>query len=93
MQETRTAEHKHSLALEDRAALVLDGVEDVLGFDEASISCQTALGLLFVEGEGLRILRFSAEEGHLHIAGRLSALFYEDKRERSGGLFSRLRGK
>ncbi|MCQ2385207.1 MAG: sporulation protein YabP [Clostridia bacterium] len=70
----------HSLTLEDRKALSLDGVEDVASFDEGSITCRTALGDIVIEGGSLRIRAFEAEKGELSVEGEISALYYNDKK-------------
>lgn len=91
MQQLPNDSPKQSLLLKDRATLTLDGVEDVLGFDEAAITCRTTLGELLIEGSSLHIAAFSAESGQLCVVGSICSLCYAEKREgKSGGLFRRL---
>ena len=47
----------HSLSLKGRARLTLDGVTEVVSFDEGAVILRTALGLLTVEGEGLHVTK------------------------------------
>ena len=54
------------------------------GFDEAVITCRTTLGELIIEGSSLHIRSFSAEKGELSVDGKISALYYDEGRERGG---------
>ncbi|MBO5652790.1 MAG: sporulation protein [Clostridia bacterium] len=85
MQPTESSREGHSLSLRDRESLSLSGVEDVLSFDEAVISCRTTMGDLVIEGSGLRIADFSSEKKALAVVGTVNGLYYENKRERGKG--------
>ncbi len=93
MQQAALPSQGHTLSMRERETLSLTGVEDVLHFDEATITCRTTLGDLVIEGSSLHITDFSAEKSTLTVEGSVSALFYEDKKERAKGrfLFGRLR--
>lgn len=81
----------HHVTMEDRRALTVSGVEDVERFDEASIVLATTQGMLVVTGEGLHIEKLSLDGGDLKVEGKIDALSYEERVERSpGGFFSRL---
>ena len=88
MQQTSQSQNEHMLSLKNKSELALCGVEDVLEFDEAAITCRTTLGELVIEGSSLRILGFSVEKGELSIAGSITALLYEEKKteRKSAGL-------
>lgn len=84
------AEKKHSLTVKDREAMLLDGVLEVISFDEGQVVLGTALGLLTVEGEGLHVTKLLLDCGEVAIAGRISSLLYSEKGEgERGGLFKR----
>ncbi len=85
MQQTVTERKPHELALKGRESLSLQGVEDVLGFDETSVTCRTTLGDLVIEGSDLRISAFSAENGTLSVVGSVCGLYYEEKKEKGKG--------
>ena len=91
MQQTDTSANA-TLVLKNRERVTLDGVEDVLAFDETTSTCRTTLGDLIIEGSSLRITDFCAEKGDLSVTGKISALAYEDRKEK-GGSFARLFGK
>ncbi len=75
----RLAETGHqTLTLTDRTALALDGVLDVISFDETGAALRTVLGLLAVDGEELHVVKLDLAGGHLRIEGKISGLFYSD---------------
>ena len=91
MIETNAVPKKHTMTLKNRGELILDGVLDVIGFDENSVTLKTALGGLTVDGSELHITKMSLESGEVVIAGRVSGLFYEEpKVAGKHGFFSRL---
>ena len=66
---------------------MLDGVSDVLGFDEREVSLMTEGGGLTVEGEELRITKMSLETGEVMVVGTVSGLYYESPKEKPAGSF------
>ena len=79
----------HKLILNERNKLTLTGVTEVVSFDETAVALHTALGVLEVQGQDLKIKSLSPEGGQMEVSGRISALFYEEPKE-TGGLWSRL---
>lgn len=81
-----------TVLLKDRTRLEVDGVADVVSFDEAAVILRTALGGMTVEGDGLHITRLDLEKGLLSLEGRISGIFYtgESGTGKKGGFFSRL---
>jgi sporulation protein YabP len=81
-----------TVLLKDRSLLELDGVSDVISFDEGAVLLRTVLGDLTVEGQGLHITRLDLEKGQLSLAGKVSALFYtgESGASKKSGFFARL---
>lgn len=88
-EETNALPKAHSLTLENRHRLDLDGVTDVSGFDESIVVLSTAQGALTVRGEGLHISRIDLELGRLELEGHIQLLSY-DEPERSGSFWARL---
>ena len=87
------AEKKQNAVLKNRERLSLDGVGEVVSFDEAAVVLRTALGTLTVEGEGLRVTKLLLDCGEVNIEGKISALLYDERTERArGGLFRRFGG-
>ncbi|MBR3949147.1 MAG: sporulation protein YabP [Oscillospiraceae bacterium] len=74
----------HGVRLEERRKLTATGVTEVLGFEETQVVLQTALGLLTVHGQELRLKNLSAEGGQVAVEGQIGALIYEETRQRGG---------
>ena len=79
----------HKLTLNERNKLTLTGVTEVVSFDETAVALHTALGVLEVQGQDLKIKSLSPEGGQMEVSGHISVLFYEEPKA-SGGLWSRL---
>lgn len=78
-----------NVTLNDRRLLRMDGVREVLSFDEELVAVQTALGKVEIEGKGLKILQMSAESGDLTVEGRVDGLYYAATPGERKGLFAR----
>jgi len=80
----------HSLSLINREKLSIDGVENVISFDENSIILQTSLGELNIDGEGLKVVKLSVEDGEVALEGKIFGIFYIDSaRKKRGGFFGK----
>ena len=84
-------QQQHSVKLDNRTKLAIDGVQDVAGFDETMVVLTTALGDLTVRGEGLHIEKIDLDAGRLELHGKLTELSY-DEPVSGGGWWSRLFG-
>ena len=81
----------HRLRLDDRKKLSLEGVSDVIGFDDRTIQLVTARGALTVEGKDLKISDLSLEKGTAEVSGDIGAILYlEDTKKEKGGFLSGL---
>lgn len=87
----KTPARAHSLSMEAREKLSVNGVNDVSGFDENLIVLTTAQGDLTVRGQGLHIDRIDLDAGQLEVRGHIQELSY-DEPAKAGGLWSRLFG-
>ena len=81
---------EHGLTLEGRKRLTMTGVTEVVSFDDGMVVLHTDLGILTVQGTGLRLKTLSTDGGQMAVAGEISALSYEEPRE--GGWLRRLFG-
>ncbi len=79
-------EKKQTLLLKNREKLTLDGVKEVLRFDEGAVVLKTLLGVLTVEGVGLHLTKLLLDCGEVSIEGKIMGLFYEEKTARKSGL-------
>ena len=80
----------HKLQLNERKALAMSGVAEVVSFDDSTVVLRTSLGTLVVQGRELQLKTLSLEGGQVAVEGNISALIYEEPR--SGGWRQRLFG-
>ena len=80
---------KHDVTVLSRRNVTLDGLEDIVSFDENCVVLRTVMGLLTVDGEDMRIVNMDVGSGELSVSGRICALFYEDGTTKKKGLFGK----
>lgn len=81
----------HSLTLDQRKALTVTGVTEVVSFDETAVILRTGMGNLLVQGRDLQLKALSLDGGQMAVDGQVTALIYEEPRQ-SGGWIRRLLG-
>ena len=74
----------HTLTLQDRKALTMSGVSEVL------IVLKTDLGILQIQGRQLQLKELSRECGDMAVEGYIQAMQYAEPKQ--GGFFSHLLG-
>lgn len=84
-----TLKFPHKLTLNERSKLTLTGVTEVVSFDETAVALHTALGILEIQGQDLKIKSLSPEGGQMEVSGRICGLFYDEPKE-NGGFWRRL---
>ncbi len=72
----------HKLTLDERNRLTVTGVTEVVSFDSASVVLCTTLGTLEVQGDELHLKTLSLDGGQVAIDGHISALYYEEPRDK-----------
>ena len=80
----------HVLTLDARKRLTMTGVTEVVSFDDGFVVLRTELGMLTIQGTGLRLKALSTDGGQMAVTGEVSALSYEEPRE--GGWLRRIFG-
>ena len=80
----------HSLTLDARKKLTMTGVTEVVSFDDGYVVLRTELGMLTVQGTGLRLKTLSTDGGQMAVTGEIGLLSYEEPR--GGGWLRRLFG-
>ena len=80
----------HALALDGRKKLTMTGVTEVVSFDDGTVVLRTELGMLTVQGTGLRLKTLSTDGGQMAVTGEVSSLSYEEPRD--GGWLRRIFG-
>ena len=77
----------HVLTLDGRKKLTMTGVLEVVSFDDGAVSLQTSLGMLTIQGAGLRLKTLSTDGGQMAVTGEIALLSYEEPR--TGGWLGR----
>ena len=81
----------HKLTLDERRKLTMNGVTEVVSFDENTVILNTSLGTLIVQGRELQLKQLTLDGGNVAVEGHIASLVYEEPRQ-SGGWRSRLFG-
>ena len=79
MEERPYEQGKHKIVIQNRQAMSLTGVKDVLSFDASEILMETNLGLLMVRGKELHVNRLSLEKGEVDIDGTMDSFAYAEQ--------------
>ena len=74
------------ITMEGRKKLTLTGATEVVSFDEELVELNTDLGILVIEGTGMKLKCLSLEDGTVVVEGALSGLRYPEP-GRKRGLF------
>lgn len=68
----------HELILNSRERLTINGIKEIINFDENSVNLKTQCGELSVEGEGIHIDILNVEKGEALLRGKINGLNYFD---------------
>lgn len=88
-----TENKQHALVIKNRNGAQLEGITEVIRFDESEVLLETVCGTLSIDGEGLSLSEWNAERGLATLAGRIDAVTYFDKKQedsKTHGLFGKL---
>lgn len=76
MDEKRTSNHK--IIIDDREKVEIDGVSDVLAFDEQEIVLETDRGMLVITGEDIHVNQLNLNSGRVQLDGSIDNISYSD---------------
>lgn len=76
-------EMPHKLTLNQRKALTMTGVTEVVSFDENLVVLRTCMGDLLVHGQQLQLKTLSTDGGQVAVEGQIRAMIYEQPRNGS----------
>ena len=78
----------HSFSSKMRNGIYVDGVSDVISFDEGGVVLTTSCGNMAVEGEQLHVTVLNIADGIVEIEGKVNGLYYfEDRPVAKKGIF------
>ena len=82
---------EQNVCLFSRRRMELTGIEEVESFSDEQITLKTEMGMIAVDGRGLKIERFSTENGELNIIGEFDSFYYYGKKDSGDkkGIFGR----
>ena len=79
----------HKLVLEGRKKLFIQGVEDVISFEECILVLKTVMGIMSIDGSELRITDLNLDRKEIEIEGTVNGIIYQGARPQKSGLFKR----
>ena len=71
----------HSLSIQNREGAHLEGILEVIRFDENEVLLETVCGTLSIDGDGLHLSEWNAERGSAVLEGRIDAVTYFNKKQ------------
>ena len=85
-----TEKREHEIHLGQRNFMSVSGVEEVLSFDENSVTLVSVEGELVIEGENIKIGALDTDRGVVTLNGKIDGFFYvSDDKNQKRGFFSR----
>ena len=82
---------RQKLVCDNREYLEVDCVEEVVAFDEETITANTLQGEMTVTGQGLTIEKLSLDTGELSVKGRIDSVEFFAL-QKKGGFLAKLFG-
>lgn len=74
--EIKVEDKKSNLTLENRKRLLLNGVVEVISFNEEKILLNTTQGMLIIKGIGLKMNKLDVQNGDVIIVGTVDSCVY-----------------
>ena len=82
---------KHSISLMDRTNMRIEGVSEVISFDELCVMLKTQCGDMIIEGKDIKIAVLEIDAGIVVLTGTISGVYYSEQQSKSKrGLFKSL---
>ncbi len=78
MNDAKNIPNKHELNVKARRQMSVDGVKDIIGFDETTVQITTTCGDMTIEGNGLHIGVLDVERGVITLEGNIDGIYYAD---------------
>ena len=69
----------HDLVLNSRERLSINGIKEIISFDESNVNIKTLLGELSIEGSNIQINILNIDKGELELQGKITGLNYNDR--------------
>ncbi len=80
--EVKMEDKKGYLSLENRRKLSLNGIVEVVNFNDKQIVLNTNLGGLNIKGEELKMTKLDVQNGDIVIIGKINSFIYSGSESR-----------
>jgi sporulation protein YabP len=81
-------ENSSQFVLTDRKNVSINGVLDVVSFDDCCVTLSTHFGDMIVEGSELRIGVLDVDRGVVTLTGAINAMYYANREDKSKKSFT-----
>ena len=81
--EMKIEDKKSSLSLENRKKLTINGVIEVINFNESQILLNTDVGTMIIRGQELKMNKLDVQNGDVVIAGKLDSFIYTNDKSKA----------
>lgn len=90
--EIKIEDKKSSLILENRKKLTINGVIEVINFNENQILLNTDVGTMIVKGRELKMNKLDVQNGDVIITGQVDSFVYtsDKSKDKKDSIISRL---
>ena len=68
----------HDVSIVARRAMSINGVSDVISFDDTCLVLRTTCGEMTVEGREIRVDTLDTDKGIVSLEGGIDAIYYSD---------------
>jgi len=80
--EIKIEDKKSNLTLENRKKLTINGVIEVINFNENQILLNTDLGTMVIRGQELRMNKLDVQNGDVLITGKVDSFVYTNDKSK-----------
>lgn len=88
--EVKKISGNHSVKIDNRESIEIEGVIEVLAFDEEEIDLDTEQGIMLIKGQNLHVNMLNLEIGQVCLDGKIDELSYNNNTKNSGSFMGRL---
>lgn len=90
--EIKIEDKRSNLLLENRKKLTINGVIEVINFNENQILLNTDVGMMVVKGQQLKMNKLDVQNGDVVISGKVDAFVYtsDKSKVKKDSIISRL---
>lgn len=71
----------HDIIIKSRENIIINGIKDIIDFDDQEVNLSTVCGNLCIEGENIHINTLNVQSGEIAIFGKINSLYYIDSTE------------